>query len=92
MSKFTLHSSLVTILKRYCNGEYGFDSHWCKAGLFQQKVLLIFNQLLDLGSSKVVVKLIQLSAFEFLGQMVEEAVIYLYKEDSRDGSLEQAIL
>lgn len=81
--RYNLNSKLVGILKKYCNAEYGFDQLSSRQGTFQSNLLKL---LVVLTSDYVVfLECLQSQTFEFLSQLIEEAIIFSY-EDAISGA------
>ena len=84
--KYHLHKTLVVVIKKYCNGDYGFDQRSAREGVFQLALL----KLMTLISQEFLVYLffLQNKVEQQLGQMIEEAIIFVY-EDSLQGNLKR---
>ncbi len=76
LKKSAIVAKVVKVLQKYCNGEYGFDQEIAKLGIFQYCVtrclIALSDNLVDF------MDLVQSNALTMLGQIVEEALIYVY--------------
>eukprot|EP00350_Pseudokeronopsis_sp_OXSARD2_P006401 CAMPEP_0170553122 /NCGR_PEP_ID=MMETSP0211-20121228/10958_1 /TAXON_ID=311385 /ORGANISM="Pseudokeronopsis sp., Strain OXSARD2" /LENGTH=158 /DNA_ID=CAMNT_0010861257 /DNA_START=864 /DNA_END=1340 /DNA_ORIENTATION=+ len=81
--KHNLSQKTIQIVKKYCNGDYGFESQQARKGLFQRNLL---NLLIILSQDYAnFLEFLQSQALDFMCQILEEGVIFGY-EDSMQGS------
>jgi hypothetical protein len=81
--KYQVHKTVLTVLRKYCAGELGFDQGAARDGSFQ--LALIKLMVLLASDFAVYLFFLQNKAEQQLAQMLEEASIFLY-EDSIQGS------
>ena len=78
IQKYQLNQKITKILKKYCNGEYGFDNFTSKTGRFQLSAIKVTRNLLD--SDTQYFEYLTNSTIDYLAQIVEEAVIYAHQD------------
>ena len=76
LKKAGLVAKITKVIQKYCNGDYGFDQDVSKLGNFQYCVVKALITLSD--SFLDFVEFLQGGVFTMLGQIVEEAFIYIY--------------
>lgn len=74
--KYDLHTKLIKIVHKYCNGDYGFDWKVSKQGIFQLSYMQIISK--TFSSDYLVDKLSNSNFFDLYTQLIEEALIYVY--------------
>jgi hypothetical protein len=69
-----LSTKLISILKKYCNADFGFDHLASKNGSFQY--YLTKMMILLASDYAVFLEYLQTQTLDWLCQMIEEAVIF----------------
>ena len=72
-----LHETLISIMRKYCNGEYGFESRESVSGEFQLGLLQAFIKLAS--DQRLLEEFLTGGLFSLLTQMVEEAIVFGFK-------------
>jgi hypothetical protein len=75
--KYNLSHKLIQILKKYCNADYGFDHLSSKNGTFQYYLTKLMTLLAS--DYAVFLEILQSQTLDWLSQIIEEAIIYLYE-------------
>lgn len=78
IQKYQLNQKVTKILKKYCNGEYGFDNYSSKSGKFQLSAIKVTRNLLDTDTQYF--EYLTNSTIDYLAQIVEEAIIYAHQD------------
>jgi hypothetical protein len=86
LSSSGLPQKLLTILKKYCNAEYGFDTSSSRSGKFQYYLVKLMVWVAGCEYSSML-ELMQGSAVEWLTQIMEEAIIIAH-EKALEGVIE----
>jgi hypothetical protein len=79
--KYNLSHKLIQILKKYCNADYGFDHLSSKNGTFQYYLTKLMTLLAS--DYAVFLEILQSQTLDWLSQIIEEAIIYLYEQSSQ---------
>lgn len=79
--KYNLSHKLIQILKKYCNADYGFDRLSSKNGTFQYYLTKLMTLLAS--DYAVFLEILQSQTLDWLSQIIEEAIIYLYEQSSQ---------
>jgi len=73
-----LNEKLAVVLKKYCNGEYGFDQQISRQGTFQLNLLRL---LITLASDfAVYLDFLKNGTVDLLSQVLEESVIFAFED------------
>jgi len=76
LKKSGINSKIIKVIQKYCNGDYGFDQDIAKLGSFQYCIIKCLIVLSDTFLDFV--EFLQNGVFSMLGQICEEAIIYIY--------------
>lgn len=81
VNKYDLTKKLSKVLFQYCNGDYGFDTEIANLGIFQFSLL---KCIIITGRDPLhFAELIKRNTVEYIGQIMEEAIIFAYDQEIR---------